>query len=192
MTRPSFLYATSSSPSAHHRHFLLAINGLYCIIIILFIFIMSLTAASRLHKSNLDLTNRSQQNNWVSFQAECPPLPSPTLGTHVVLTGNGSHVGSMVSLLCPSKHKRVGVELTCVMAANKARWVGELHCTPLSVFEGSGFRVAALASIVSIGVISIMSMLFITCCILDCIQKDAGRKQQRQVGFEKVGENTSG
>ncbi|XP_061908744.1 uncharacterized protein LOC133653467 isoform X1 [Entelurus aequoreus] len=148
---------------------------------------MSLTAASRLHESNLNLTNRSQKNNWVSFQTKCPPLPSPTLGTHVVLTGNGSHVGSMVSLLCPSKHKRVGVELTCVMAANKARWVGELHCTPLSVFEGNGFRVAALASIVSIGVIFIMSMLFITCCILDCIQKDARRRQQRQVGFEKVG-----
>ncbi|XP_061908745.1 uncharacterized protein LOC133653467 isoform X2 [Entelurus aequoreus] len=148
---------------------------------------MSLTAASRLHESNLNLTNRSQKNNWVSFQTKCPPLPSPTLGTHVVLTGNGSHVGSMVSLLCPSKHKRVGVELTCVMAANKARWVGELHCTPLSVFEGNGFRVAALASIVSIGVIFIMSMLFITCCILDCIQKDARRRQQRRCEKEADG-----
>lgn len=49
----------------------------------------------------------------------------------------------------------------------------------LSLFEDYGFRVAVLASIVSLAIIFLMSMAFITCCLLDCIKEDEKKKQER-------------
>ncbi|XP_037129410.1 uncharacterized protein LOC119135713 isoform X1 [Syngnathus acus] len=133
-------------------------------------------------------TNGTDQNNAVHVQAQCPALPSPRLGTHIISTGNGRSVGTAISLQCPSKHRPVGGELKCVMDANSPRWVGELSCKPLSPYKDSGFRVAVLASIISIGIICIMSLAFITCCIWDCAQQNRaanGKKtKQRRDSFK--------
>lgn len=49
----------------------------------------------------------------------------------------------------------------------------------MSSFEDYGFRVAVLASIVSSAIILIMSVAFITCCLLDCIKEDKRKQEER-------------
>ncbi|XP_077403788.1 uncharacterized protein LOC144036771 [Vanacampus margaritifer] len=141
--------------------------------------------ASKAPESEMDFTNGTDQNKPVHFQAQCPPLPSPRLGTHIINTGNGRSVGTAISLQCPSKHQLVGGELKCVMDALSPRWVGEPSCKPLPLYKDGGFRVAVLASIVSMGIIFIMSLAFITCCILDCVQKNTRKSSQRRDSFKR-------
>lgn len=111
--------------------------------------------------------------------AQCKPRSSPALGTQLILQGNGTSVGTVLSLQCPAKHKLVGGELTCVLLSNSTQWVGELYCKPLSPWEDFGFRVALLASVVSSAIILFMSVIFITCCLLDCIKEDKREKYER-------------
>lgn len=106
-------------------------------------------------------------------------MPLPALGTQKIIQGNGTTVGTVISLQCPAKHKLVGGELTCVMGPNSTHWVGETYCKPLSSFEDFGFRVAVLASIVSAAIIFLMSVAFITCCLLDCIKEDKRKEEER-------------
>ncbi|XP_077368186.1 uncharacterized protein LOC144013339 [Festucalex cinctus] len=141
--------------------------------------------ASNAPESKMDSTNGTDKNTPAHFQAQCPPPPSPRPGTHIVNTGNGRSVGTAISLQCPSKHRLVGGELKCVMdGASSPRWVGEPSCKPLSLYKDGGFRVAVLASIVSMGIIFIMSLAFITCCILDSVHKNT-RKNQRRDSFKR-------
>ncbi|XP_034551966.1 uncharacterized protein LOC117821650 [Notolabrus celidotus] len=112
-------------------------------------------------------------------RAQCAPRPLPALGTHRVIQGNGTNVGTVIFLQCPAKHKLFGGELMCVLLSNSTQWVGEAYCKPLSLFEDFGFRIAVLASIVSLAIIFIMSMAFITCCLLDCVKEDKREKQER-------------
>lgn len=53
------------------------------------------------------------------------------------------------------------------------------HTPALSPYEDHGFRVAVLASIVSSAIIFLMSVAFITCCLLDCIKEDKEKKEER-------------
>ncbi|XP_057684786.1 uncharacterized protein LOC130911089 [Corythoichthys intestinalis] len=129
----------------------------------------------------MDFKNGTEQNNDVYYQPQCPPLPAPPLGNHVINTGNGRSVGTTISLQCPTKHMLVGAELKCVIDANRPRWVGEPFCKSLSPYRDDGFRVAVLASIVSVGIILIMSLVFITRCILNCVQKSTREKQKRDL-----------
>ncbi|XP_035501462.1 uncharacterized protein LOC118317109 isoform X2 [Scophthalmus maximus] len=110
-------------------------------------------------------------------QAQCTPMPLPALGTQRIIQGNGTNVGTVISLQCPAKHKLVGA-LTCVMVNNSTHWEGNTFCEPS--YEDFGFRVAVLASIVSTAIILLMSMAFITCCLLDCIKEDKRKKQERE------------
>ncbi|KAF7664863.1 hypothetical protein LDENG_00161810 [Lucifuga dentata] len=117
------------------------------------------------------------RNNSGPPQSQCTPMPLPALGTQMIIKGNGTNVGTVISLQCPAKHKQIGGELRCIMGTNSTQWVGETHCKLLSPYEDFGFRVALLASIVSSAIILLMSMAFITCCLLDCIN---GKKRKRQ------------
>ncbi|XP_056280120.1 sushi domain-containing protein 3-like [Pseudoliparis swirei] len=113
-------------------------------------------------------------------QAQCTPVPLPALGTQRIIQGNGTTVGTVISLQCPAKHTLVGRQLMCVMDTNSTHWVGGTYCKPPSPFEDYGFRVAVLASIVSLAVIFFMSVAFITCCLLDCIREDKRKNHERE------------
>lgn len=51
----------------------------------------------------------------------------------------------------------------------------------LSPFEIHGFRVAVWASVVSSVIILLMSIAFITCCVVDCMNKHKKRRMERWV-----------
>lgn len=61
-------------------------------------------------------------------QTQCTPMPLPTLGTQKIIQGNGTSVGTVISLQCPAKHTLVGSDLTCVMGGNSSYWVGKTYC----------------------------------------------------------------
>uniref|UniRef100_A0A3B3VY81 Uncharacterized LOC106948075 n=1 Tax=Poecilia latipinna TaxID=48699 RepID=A0A3B3VY81_9TELE len=113
-------------------------------------------------------------------QAQCTPRPLPAVGTQRIIRGNGTNVGTVISLQCPAKHKLVGKDLTCVMGTNSTQWDGETFCRPLAPYEDYGYRVAVLASIISSGIILLMSVGFITCCLLECTEKDKHKKRRRE------------
>ncbi|KAM9855455.1 uncharacterized protein susd3 isoform 2-T2 [Aulostomus maculatus] len=119
-------------------------------------------------------------NGTCHSQAQCTPVPLPALGTQRIIQGNGTDVGTVISLQCPAKHKLIGSELMCVTDTNSTHWVGETYCKPLSPYEEYGFRVAVLASIASSAIILFMSLAFITCCVLDSIKEDKRKKQERE------------
>uniref|UniRef100_UPI0037E7D744 uncharacterized protein n=1 Tax=Semicossyphus pulcher TaxID=241346 RepID=UPI0037E7D744 len=139
---------------------------------------MSAATASIADVSRTNFINKDDRRNRSSSgQAQCTPMPLPAVGTRRIIKGNGTNVGTVISLLCPAKHKLVG-ELTCVPGPNSTQWVGETYCKPLARFEDYGFRVAVVASIVSSAIILLMSMAFLTCCLLDCIKDDKKKKQE--------------
>lgn len=55
---------------------------------------------------------------------QCKPMRLPALGTQRIIQGNGTNVGSVISLQCPAKHKLMGKELTCVLDSNSTHWAG--------------------------------------------------------------------
>ncbi|XP_073326718.1 uncharacterized protein susd3 [Pagrus major] len=143
---------------------------------------MSAATASIADVSRTDFTNTDDgrdRNKSGQAQAQCTPMPLPALGTQRIIQGNGTNVGTVISLQCPAKHKLIGSQLMCIMDTNSTHWVGEPYCKPLSPFEDHGFRVAVLASIVSSAIIFIMSVAFITCCLLDCIKEDKRKQEER-------------
>ncbi|XP_054465390.1 uncharacterized protein LOC129099951 [Anoplopoma fimbria] len=141
---------------------------------------MSGATASIADVSRTVFTNKDDRRKSGHTQAQCTPRPLPALGTQRIIQGNGTTVGTVISLQCPDKHKLVGRELMCVMDTNSTHWVGNTYCKPVSPFEDYGFRVAVLASIVSSAIIFFMSVAFITCCLLDCIKDDERKQNERE------------
>uniref|UniRef100_A0A674NW61 Sushi domain-containing protein n=1 Tax=Takifugu rubripes TaxID=31033 RepID=A0A674NW61_TAKRU len=111
-----------------------------------------------------------RQRPGIITQAQCSPVPLPALGTQRIIQGNGTTVGTIISLQCPAKHRLVGSEMMCSTAFSRS--------PALSRYEDFGFRVAVLASIVSSAIILLMSMAFVTCCLLDCIREDEKKKEE--------------
>ncbi|CAJ1084901.1 uncharacterized protein LOC117821650 [Xyrichtys novacula] len=141
-----------------------------------------MSTASIADVSKINFSNKDDGHDWSNTgqsQAQCTPRPLPALGTFRILYGNGTNVGTVMSLQCPAKYKVVGHKLTCVQQSNSTEWMGNIDCMPLTRLEDFGFRVAVLASIVSLGIIFYMSMAFITCCLLDCIKEEKKGKEER-------------
>uniref|UniRef100_A0A8C6Q3P6 Sushi domain containing 3 n=1 Tax=Nothobranchius furzeri TaxID=105023 RepID=A0A8C6Q3P6_NOTFU len=134
-------------------------------------------------RTELKKTDKSRAGKKDHWQLQCSPIPLPALGTQRIIQGNGTNVGSIVSLQCPARHKLVGKDLMCVMGSNSTQWVGQTYCQPLSFYEDYGFRVAVLSSIISSGIILLLSVAFITCCLLNCIKEDSKKRFDRALSL---------
>lgn len=90
-------------------------------------------------------------------------------------------MGTVLVFHCPSGHQMVGSGLlTCAWNGNTANWSsGTPVCKSVPPHETFGFRVAVIASIVSCAIILLMSMAFLTCCLLKCVKKSEQRRANR-------------
>ncbi|XP_008574426.1 PREDICTED: sushi domain-containing protein 3 [Galeopterus variegatus] len=128
-------------------------------------------------------------------QCTCVQLQPPLQGTFQVLRGNGSSVGTVLVFHCPSGHQMVGSGLlTCAWKGNVAEWSsGTPVCKSVPPHETFGFKVAVIASIVSCAVILLMSVAFLTCCLLKCVKRSEQRHSDRdrtaQLWYQLRGED---
>uniref|UniRef100_A0A8D2JFA7 Sushi domain containing 3 n=1 Tax=Sciurus vulgaris TaxID=55149 RepID=A0A8D2JFA7_SCIVU len=113
----------------------------------------------------------------------CARLQLPPKGTFQVLHGDGTSVGTVLVFHCPSGHQMVGSGLlTCAWKGSIADWSsGTPTCKSVPPHEAFGFKVAVIASIVSCAIILLMSVAFLTCCLLKCVKKSEQRRSNRDL-----------
>uniref|UniRef100_A0A2K6FCI0 Sushi domain containing 3 n=1 Tax=Propithecus coquereli TaxID=379532 RepID=A0A2K6FCI0_PROCO len=123
----------------------------------------------------------------------CTQLPLPPKGTFQVLRGDGASLGTVLLFHCPSGHQMVGSGLlTCIWKGSIAEWSsGTPVCKSVPPHETFGFKVAVIASIVSCAIILLMSVAFLTCCLLKCVKRSERRRSDRtaQLWYQLRGED---
>uniref|UniRef100_A0A8C6BJR4 Sushi domain containing 3 n=1 Tax=Monodon monoceros TaxID=40151 RepID=A0A8C6BJR4_MONMO len=114
----------------------------------------------------------------------CVQVQPPLQGTFQVLRGNGTSVGTVIVFHCPSGHQMVGSGLlTCVWKGSIAEWSSETPmCKTVPPYETFGFKVAVISSIVSCAIIMLMSVAFLTCCLMKCVKRSEQRRSNRDLG----------
>nr|XP_019569414.1 PREDICTED: sushi domain-containing protein 3 isoform X1 [Rhinolophus sinicus] len=112
---------------------------------------------------------------------KCTQVQPPPRGTLQVLRGDGTSLGSVIVFHCPTGHQMVGSGLlTCAWKESFAEWSsGTPVCKSVIARETFGFKVAVIASIVSCAIILLMSMAFLTCCLLKCVKRREQRRLDR-------------
>ncbi|KAM6216136.1 sushi domain-containing protein 3 [Rhynchocyon petersi] len=123
----------------------------------------------------------------------CSQMKPPPQGTFQVLRGNGTSVGTVLLFHCPSGHQISGSGLiSCAWKGSIAEWSsGTPVCKSVLPYETFGFRVAVIASIISCAIILLMSMAFLTCCLMKCVKRAEQRHSDRtaQMWYQLRGED---
>nr|XP_010965778.1 sushi domain-containing protein 3 [Camelus bactrianus] len=111
----------------------------------------------------------------------CVQVQPPPQGTFQVLRGDGTSVGTVIVFHCPSGHQMVGSGLlTCAWKGSVAQWSsGTPMCKTVPPYETFGFKVAVISSIVSCAIILLMSVGFLTCCLMKCVKRSKQRQSDR-------------
>ncbi|KAK2899107.1 hypothetical protein QQF64_031430 [Cirrhinus molitorella] len=120
-------------------------------------------------------------NSGINETGQCVPLPPPVVGTLKLVSGDGTSVGTVLSLQCPSRHRVVsGSQMSCEWSSNKTHWSGGTpQCKPFSRLEDDGFRLALFISFISLAIIFVMSIIFITSCLVRYVKQEERRKMER-------------
>ncbi|XP_043832076.1 sushi domain-containing protein 3 [Dromiciops gliroides] len=114
---------------------------------------------------------------------QCSRAFPPKGGTFQIIYGNGTAIGTVLMFHCPIGHQMLGQGIiSCIWRENGTEWTNKTPtCKALPVYETFGFKVAVIASIISCAIILLMSVAFLTCCLLKCVKKKERRQTERDM-----------